>query len=67
MDCSSGKRWFRREADAEYRAREDEHEFGFVTKTYLCPECGWWHKARGRHMGQPILLLDWIVKKRKRG
>ena len=67
MDCSSGKRWFRRETEAEYRAREDEQEFGFGMKTYLCPDCGWWHKARRKRMGQPILLLDWIQTKRKRG
>ena len=67
MDCPSGKRWFRRETEAEYRAREDEQEFGFGMKTYLCPDCGWWHKARRKRMGQPILLLDWIEKKRKRG
>ena len=64
MDCPSGKRWFRHETDAKHRATEDELEFGYVMKVYHCPECGWWHKAKKRYVGSPILLLDWIRKKR---
>ena len=64
MDCSTGKRWFRHEHDAKYRAIADEQEFGFRMKVYRCPECGWWHKARERYIGSPILLLDWIRKNR---
>lgn len=64
MDCSSGKRWFRHKSDVHARIGADEREFGYKMKAYQCAECGWWHKAKVRHNGLPVLLLDFIRRNR---
>lgn len=45
---------------ADRAARRAERKHGWRMRVYECTTCGYFHLARQRHEGLPVLLLDYI-------
>ena len=66
--CTSGKAMWASRNSAEQQARRNTAKYGFVQYVYQCPECDWFHTARRKHNGLPVMDLQALRRsRRKRG
>lgn len=66
MNCRDKNRYNSKHYADEAGQRSTD-EYGFLTRSYTCPECGGWHIATVKKDGIGVLSLDALQKNRSRG